>query len=90
MKTALQAAQEISTLINARAQSPRIDEMEAVIVGAMPRQHACARATEDDPSLCALGQKLQEVNQLYQAAKDTNDCNIFVPDGWFKRREKAS
>jgi hypothetical protein len=82
MKTARQAAEEIATLINSRAQSPRIDELEAAIAGAMTRQHACARATaEGDPSLCALRQKLQEVNQLYEAAKDTDD--------WLPARDRA-
>jgi hypothetical protein len=76
------AAQEIATLINTRPQSPHVDELEAIIAGAMPRQHACARATtEDDPSLCALRQKLQEVNQLYEAAKDNDD--------WLPARDMA-
>jgi len=69
MKTALQAAQEISTLINSRAQSPRVDELEAIIAGVTTRQHACAHTTQDDPSLCALQQKVDAVHQLYEEAQ---------------------
>ena len=66
MRTVLQAAQEISALINSRAQSPGVDELEAIISGVTSRQHACAHTAQDDPSLCDLQQMLAAIEQQYK------------------------
>jgi hypothetical protein len=69
MKTALQAAREICTLINSRAQSPRVDELVAIIADVTTHQHSCLHTVQDNPSICALQQKVDAVHQLYEEAR---------------------
>jgi hypothetical protein len=66
---ARQAAEQIAALINSRVQSPRIDEMEAIIAGATARYDK----PQDDQTLAALRQKIAEVARLYEVAKAEPD-----------------
>ena len=54
---ARQAAEQIAALINSRVQSPRIDEMEAIIAGVTHVNTRYAHKAQDDPSLAALRQR---------------------------------
>jgi hypothetical protein len=75
---ARQAAEQIAALINSRVQSPRVDEMEAIVAGVMTCQHTSVIAMtpvggfapgEEDFSLAALQQKVDAVHQLYEEAR---------------------
>ena len=77
---ARQAAEQIAALINSRVQSPRIDEMEAIIAGVTTRQHACAHTAQDDPALAALQQRLEAVTQQYRDAQHCDEATKRADD----------
>ena len=65
---ARQAAEQIAALINSRVQSPRIDEMEAIIAGVTARHDT----PQDDQTLAALRQKIAEVARTQRSLRLTD------------------
>jgi hypothetical protein len=71
---ARQAAEQIAALINSRMQSPRVDEMEAIVAGVMKCQHTSIPAMTLAPAVREWHRKLAEHDRKWMPpAGDLSD-----------------
>jgi hypothetical protein len=89
MKTALQAAQEISALINSRAQSPRVDELEAIIAGVATCQHTSTQAMTPALAVLEWHRQLAEDDRKWMDGRLSEDEWTALDDGQVSRAKLA-
>jgi len=83
------AAQEIATLINTRPQSPRIDELEAIIASAMTCQDTPGHVMAPAPAVLEWHRQLAEDDRKWNGTKLSDAEWDALHDGQVSRAKQA-
>jgi hypothetical protein len=83
------AAEQIAGLINSRVQSPRIDEMEAIIAGAMTCQDTTTHITTPSPAVLEWHRQLAEDDRKWNGTKLSDAERDALHDGQVSRAKQA-
>jgi hypothetical protein len=86
---ARQAAEQIAALINSRAQSPRIDELEVIIAGVATRQDASTQVMTPAPAVLEWHRMLAEDDRRWMGRSLSDGEWSAMLDGQCARAKQA-